>query len=447
MRVPPRRYGGTERVVHALTEELVRRGHDVTLFAAGTSITSARLHSGSPLPLWDMGVADALAYRVLQLEDVVRHSAGFDVIHSHVDYLPWLAGERLQAPLVTTLHGPLDRPELTPIFEAYRDQPLVSISDSQRKPVAGLGLRWMGTVYHGLEPSTRSRLGAGDGGYLAFLGRINREKDPVTAIRVAIRAGIPIKIAARVDPVDEVYHRECVVPLLDHPLVEWIGEVDEDAKAALLSEARALLVPIAWEEPFGLVFIEALAAGTPVITRPRGSTPELLRHGEHGFLVESEDGLVAACRAVGTIDRVACRAWALQRFSRQRMADDYEHVYSAATTRRPAQPLAQPAVPRRTAVSTFRESCATVGGAMAIPLAVAGVEPPHPLPPADRPPVRGGGKIASISEVSSSHQQGLRMGLETPETKRVVIAEPEPLHIPRPQPAQEPKPEPVKVPA
>jgi len=346
VRVPPRRYGGTERVVHALTEELVRRGHEVTLFAAGTSITSARLHGGSPLPLWDMGVGDALAYRVLQVEDVVRHSAGFDVIHSHVDYLPWLAGERLQAPLVTTLHGRLDLPELRPIFEAYRDQPLVSISDSQRKPVADLGLRWMGTVYHGLEPSTRSRLGDGDGGYLAFLGRINREKDPVTAIRVAIRAGIPIKIAARVDPVDELYYRECVVPLLDHPLVEWIGEVDDNAKAALLGEALALLVPIAWEEPFGLVFIEALAAGTPVITRPRGSMPELLRHGEHGFLVESEDGLVAACRAVGTIDRVACRAWALQRFSRQRMASEYERVYSAATTRRPSHAVAQPAARR-----------------------------------------------------------------------------------------------------
>src|SRR6266852_5646631 len=212
VRVPPHRYGGTERVVHALTEELVRRGHEVTLFAAGTSITSARLHSGSPLPLWDMGVGDALAYRV--------------------------------------------------------------------------------------------------------------------------------------HPVEELYYRECVVPLLDHPLVEWIGEVDDDAKAALLGEALALLVPVAWEEPFGLVFIEALAAGTPVITRPRGSMPELLRHGEHGFLVESEDGLVAACRAVGTIDRVAYRAWALQRFSRQRMASEYERVYSAATTRRPSHAVAQPAARR-----------------------------------------------------------------------------------------------------
>jgi glycosyltransferase involved in cell wall biosynthesis len=334
--IPPVRYGGTERMISALTEELVRRGHDVTLFAAGGSRTRARLRRGSPRPLWEMEVRDPLAYLVAQIEDLVQQSSAFDVIHSHVDYLPWLAGDRLGAPAVTTLHGRLDLPELAAVFTRFRDQALVSISESQRHPVAELDLNWAATVYHGLPLRRTYRLGDGGGGYLAFVGRCSPEKDPATAIKVAIRAGLTLKIAARVDRVDEAYHRTQVEPLLDHPLVEWLGEIGESEKARLFAGARALLLPIAWKEPFGLTFIEALAAGTPVITRPLGSIPELLVDGEHGFLGTGEEELAEACQRAATLDRAACRRWALSRFSVERMTDDYEAVYRALTRgRRP----------------------------------------------------------------------------------------------------------------
>lgn len=329
VKIPPARYGGSERVVHVLTEELVRRGHDVTLFAAGTCETAAHLIPACARPLWEMGVADPLAVRVLQVEEVVRLSGEFDVLHSHVDYLPWLAGDRLRAPLVTTLHGRLDLPELRRLFCAYRGQALVSISNAQRRPLADLALNWAATVHHGLNLEGIYRLGAGKGGYLVFLGRIAPEKDPVIAIRVAIQAGLPLKIAARVDPVDAQYFQTQVEPLLGHPLIEWVGELDDHGKGQLLEGALALLMPVAWEEPFGLVFIEALATGTPVISRPRGSIPELIRHGENGFLAESEEELVAACYAAASIDRAECRREAITRFSASRMVDDYERVYRA----------------------------------------------------------------------------------------------------------------------
>jgi len=327
VRIPPPRYGGTERVVHALTEELVRRGHDVTLFAAGTCETAAHLRPAWPRPLWETGVVDPLAIRVMQVEEVVRLSSEFDVLHSHVDYLPWLVGDRLRAPLVTTLHGRLDLPELRPLFRAYRGQALVSISNSQRRPLADLTLNWVATIYHGLNLEDTYRLGSGRGGYLVFLGRIAPEKDPVAAIRVAIRAGVQLKVAARVDQVDAHYFQTQVEPLLGHPLIDWVGELDDRAKDELLEGALALLMPVAWDEPFGLVFIEALATGTPVISRPRGSLPELIRHGEHGFLAETEDELVDACRAASAIDRAGCRRQALTCFSVSRMVDDYERVY------------------------------------------------------------------------------------------------------------------------
>ena len=329
VRIPPARYGGTERVVHVLTEELVRRGHNVTLFAAGTCETAAHLRPVCPRPLWEMGVADPLAIRMLQVEEVVRLSGEFDVVHSHVDYLPWLAGDRLRAPLVTTLHGRLDLPELRPLFRAYRGQALVSISNAQRRPVTDLALNWVATVHHGLNLEDTYRLGAGRGGYLVFLGRIAPEKDPVTAIRVAIQAGLQLKIAARVDAVDAQYFQTQVEPLLGHPLIEWVGELDDRGKDELLGGALALLMPVVWDEPFGLVIIEALATGTPVIARPRGSIPELIRHGEHGFLAETDDELVEACRAATSIDRAGCRRQALTRFSVSRMVDDYERVYRA----------------------------------------------------------------------------------------------------------------------
>lgn len=327
VRIPPENYGGTERIVHALTEELVRRGHQVTLFGPNGSVTSAELHASSPAPLWEMDVADPLAYRVLQIEEVVRRSPEFDIIHSHVDYLPWLAGERLQAPVVTTLHGRLDLPEWRPLFSHFADRPLVSISDAQRRPLADLPLNWLATVHHGLNLAETYRCGPGTGGYLVFLGRICPEKDPVTAIRVAIRAGLPLKIAARVDPADQDYFDHHVRPLLDHPLVEWVGLQDDAGKNHLLGGARALLLPIAWDEPFGLTFIEALACGTPVISRPRGSLPELVRHGEHGFLFDDEEDLVLACHQVPELNREACRRWAIERFSTGRMVDQYEQVF------------------------------------------------------------------------------------------------------------------------
>ncbi len=205
VRIPPERYGGTERVVHALTEALVARGHEITLFAAGGTQTSADLHATSPAPLWEMGVSDPLAYRVLQAEELVQRSAEFDVVHSHLDYLPWLAGERLRAPVITTMHGRLDLPELRTLLATMGQWPLISISDAQRRPVADVDLNWIATVHNGLDLASTYTLGEGGGGYLVFLGRIAPEKDPVTAISVAIRAGVPLKIAARVDPIDQEY--------------------------------------------------------------------------------------------------------------------------------------------------------------------------------------------------------------------------------------------------
>lgn len=314
-------------MVHALTEELVSRGHNVTLFAAGGSITSAHLRACSPGPLWDLNEIDANITQLLQIEDVVRQSAGFDVIHSHLDGLPWLVSERFKAPLITTLHGQLRLPIQRRLLAAYPAQPIISISDAQRRPVADLHLNWIATVHHGLNLQDPYLAGEGKGNYLAFVGRISPEKDPVTAIRVAIRAGLPLKIAARIDPLDESYFREEVEPFLQHPLVEWLGEIDNLAKINLLGEARALLMPINWDEPFGLSFIEALACGTPVIARPRGSLPEIVVHGLHGFLVESEDQLVSAVSHLDSIDRAACRSWALEQFSAGRMANDYEDAY------------------------------------------------------------------------------------------------------------------------
>ncbi len=327
VRVPPIRYGGTERVVFALTEELVRRGHIVTLFAAGTSRTSARLVPCSPRPLWELDLSASRPYERAQLEGVINRSGEFDIVHSHADHFLWLAGDTIRAPRVATLHGRLDAPETRTILNAHPDQPLISISDSQRKPTAGLRLNWAATVHHGLDLDRTYRLGRGAGGHLVFLGRISPEKDPITAIRVAIRSGFRLKIAARVDPADEIFFREQVRPLFGHPLIEWLGEQTDDRKAALLADAAGLLLPIDWEEPFGLAFIEALASGTPVISRPRGSLPEILRHGEHGFLVETEDEMVEACRNLRTIDRRACRDWALQQFCVERMTTDYERVY------------------------------------------------------------------------------------------------------------------------
>lgn len=351
--VPPPAYGGTERVVHALTEELVARGHDVTLFAAGGSRSAARLVPGSPRPLWEMEPTDTTSFRILQVQEVVRMSGGFDVVHSHIDFLPWVAGNTLRAPLLTTLHGRLDLPGYGELFAANSSQPLVSISAAQRRPLAQLNLNWMATIYHGLPDAYNYALGAGSGGYLLFVGRLSPEKGAHMAIRAAIAAGMPIRLAAPLHEADRAYFDRQIAPHLGHPLVDWMGEVGESCKIELLRGAVALVAPIEWDEPFGLVFIEALACGTPVITRAWGATPEIIRDGEHGFFAESLEEIVVACQSVRGLDRSGCRARVLQHFTVERMVDAYEGVYHA---------LAEPARPggRGTGIRHDQEELATL---------------------------------------------------------------------------------------
>jgi glycosyltransferase involved in cell wall biosynthesis len=253
----------------------------------------------------------------------------------------WLVSPSLGVPSVTTLHGRLDSPSIRMLFATHPDEAVVSISDAQRRPVADVDPNWIATVHHGLDMEHAYRLGSGEGGYLAFVGRSSAEKGLATAIRVAIRAGLPIKIGARIGEADVAYHQSEVVPLLDHPLVEFLGEINDHEKADLLESARALLMPIDWEEPFGLSFIEALAAGTPIITTPRGALPELMRHGVHGFFATTEDEMVDACASVEWIDRSECRRWALERFSTSRMADDYEAVYHRLIAAAADQPVTE----------------------------------------------------------------------------------------------------------
>ena len=304
-RVPPLMYGGTERVVSYLTEELVRLGHDVTLFASGDSITAARLRAPCALAArLDASCKDPLARHILMLGAVYEHAEEFDIIHCHTDYLCLPLARLAPAPTLLTLHGRLDMPELGPLYAAYADIPLVSISDEQRTPLPKAN--WVATIYHGLPDLYRYTPQSGR--YLLFLGRISPEKRPDTAIRVAQRAGIPLRIAAKVDPVDVDYFENEIRPLLDDPLIELVGEVGEEGKNELLGGALALLFPIDWPEPFGLVMIESLACGTPVIARPRGSVSEVIRHGETGWVCESEDEMVDAVQRIGEIDRAACRA-------------------------------------------------------------------------------------------------------------------------------------------
>ena len=333
-RVPPRLYGGTERVVHALTEELARRGHDVTLFATGDSRTSARLVPIVDRPIWSHNqFSDPTPFHVVELGQVARRIDEFDVVHSHLDYLTFPVARCAARPVVTTLHGRLDVPELEPLFREFREPAVVSISNSQRAPLPTAN--WVATVYNGLELSPFSfRPASGD--YLAFLGRISPEKGLETAIEVACRAGVPLKIAARLplDPVyardadrDWEYYREVIEPLLDHPLVEYVGEVSDAEKAALLGHALALLFPIHWPEPFGLVMVEALACGTPVVARPAGAVPEIVQDGVTGYLGRSVEELAGAVERVGHLDRAACRRAAETRFSAAAMTDGYERLY------------------------------------------------------------------------------------------------------------------------
>jgi glycosyltransferase involved in cell wall biosynthesis len=323
--VPPQRYGGTERIVSYLTEELMRMGHDVTLFASADSMTAARLVGCARVALrLDEAVLD-LPHHLVMLEQVRRRAHEFDILHFHIDLLQGPLLRTLPTPAVTTLHGRQDLPDLLPFYRAFPDMPLISISDDQRLPLPPVN--WMATIPHGL-PLDLLPFRPGPGSYLAFLGRISPEKRPDRAIAIATRAGLPLKIAAKVDRVDRGYWRGKIGPLVRaNPLVEFIGEIGESEKASFLGNALALLFPIDWPEPFGLVMIEAMACGTPVIAYPRGSVPEVVEDGVTGFLVDSVDAAAAAVDRAATLDRARVRAAFERRFTASRMAEDYLEVY------------------------------------------------------------------------------------------------------------------------
>jgi len=331
-RVPPLRYGGTERVVSYLTEGLVESGHDVTLFASGDSLTRAELVPGARRGLrLEPSAYDSIALHLGMLLQVYDRAAEFDVIHCHTDYLGLPLARASRVPTLLTLHGRLDLPEAHAVYRAAPGVGFVSVSDAQRAPLSGV--RWAATVYHGLPPDLY-RFHSAPGRYLVFLGRISPEKQPDAAIRVAVQAGIPLKIAAKVDPADVEYFATVVRPLLDHPLVEFLGEVDDRQKNELLGQALALLFPVDWPEPFGLALVEALACGTPVIARPRGSVPEIVHHGRTGFLCETEKQMAAATIRVASLSRAACRREFEERFSVSSMVSAYERVYDAAVVTR-----------------------------------------------------------------------------------------------------------------
>jgi glycosyltransferase involved in cell wall biosynthesis len=328
-RVPPALYGGTERIVGFLTEELVKRGHDVTLFATGDSRTKAKLVAPAPRALrLDDQPRDDLAFHLLELARVFERPRDFDIIHCHIGHLAFPFSRLAGASALHTLHGRLDLPDTFPVFRHFRDEPLVSISHAQRRPFKGLGVTWAGTVYHGL-PLAKYPFAPARGSYLAFLGRISPEKRPDLAIALAKRLGVTLKIAAKVDPVDQVYFDRDIKPLLDHPLIEFIGEISEDAKADFLGRALALVFPIDWPEPFGLVMIEALACGTPVIARGCGSVPEIVLDGRTGFVVDTLEDMEGAVKALDRIDRAECRRDVVRRFSVERMVDGYESIYQS----------------------------------------------------------------------------------------------------------------------
>jgi glycosyltransferase involved in cell wall biosynthesis len=323
--VPPRLYGGTERVVSYLTEELVALGHEVTLFASGDSTTSARL-----VPLCERSLrlgapgGDAIAAHILLLERVFAEADRFDVIHFHCDYLHFPLTRRSTVPTVTTLHGRLDLPDLVPLYREFADIPLVSVSDAQRAPLPWAN--WRATVYHGL-PRDFARLHPEPGSYAALLGRVSPEKGVDRAIEIARRAGVPLRIAAKVDQADRDYFDTVIQPLLREPGVEFIGEIGDDEKEAFLGGSSALLFPIDWPEPFGLVMIEAMACGTPVIAYRKGSVPEVLEDGVTGAVVSNLDEAAAALAGIGSFDRARCRRVFETRFDATRMARDYLRVY------------------------------------------------------------------------------------------------------------------------
>jgi glycosyltransferase involved in cell wall biosynthesis len=342
--VPPKLYGGTERVVSWLTEELVRQGNEVTLFASGDSCTSAQLVPCGPQGLRLKGVRDHTAHQLVMLDNVLRRADEFDVIHFNIDLLPFPMFQSLAHKCVTTLHGRLDLADYHPVYRTFSKMPLVSISGSQRLPMPS-NANWLATIHHGLPPSVCP---PGPGGqYLAFLGRISPEKGPDRAIEIAKRSGVPLKMAAKVDKADEEYFNQTIRPLLDHPLIEFIGEIDEGQKSAFLGNALGLVFPIDWPEPFGLVMIEAMSTGTPVIAWRNGSVSEVIEHGVTGLIVGSMDEAVAAVGALPSFSRSAVRKRFEQRFTASHMADAYFEAYEALLSRPKGTILAQSRVPTR----------------------------------------------------------------------------------------------------
>jgi glycosyltransferase involved in cell wall biosynthesis len=323
--IPPKLYGGTERVVSWLTEELIALGHDVTLFASGDSVTSAKLEAMWPRALrLDGSVRDPNALHMMMLEKVYERAADFDVLHCHLDYYPFSLFSRQPTPFVTTLHGRLDLPEHQPVFDTFSSAPVVSISNSQRRPLPQAN--WVRTVLHGLpvrllEPKPVRP------SYFAFLGRIAPEKGIDRAIRIAQHCGVQLKVAAKVDRADREYYDEKIAPMMKSANVDFIGEINDAEKSEFLSGAIALLVPIDWPEPFGLVMIEAMACGTPVIAYNRGSVPEIIEDGLTGFVVEDEAGAIGAVDRLGHLSRDKIRKRFEERFTSRRMAQDYLGVY------------------------------------------------------------------------------------------------------------------------
>lgn len=323
--VPPKRYGGTERVVSTLTEELVARGHEVTVFASGDSETSAELVSAAPRSLRLDGKArDFAAFTMIELAEVFDRESDFDIIHNHADYFAFPFAHHAAIPVLTTAHGRLDLEEVLRVYGFFSDAPLVSISDSQRQPLPDAN--WVDTIYHGID-FRRYHLRTKPGDYLAFLGRIAPEKRPDRAIEVARTLGMRLKIAAKVDDVDRSYFQQVVRPHLSDPLIEFVGEVTDHEKDEFLGEAFAYLFPIDWPEPFGLTMVESMATGTPVVAMDCGSVPEVIDDGVTGFACKTLRDFIDAVPRAGDLNRARCRQRAEQRFSARVMADQYEAVY------------------------------------------------------------------------------------------------------------------------
>ncbi len=332
--VPPCLYGGTERIVSYITEELVALGHDVTLFASGDSVTLAKLRPCARQALrLDVSIRDPIPHMMLMLDRVRQCAADFDILHFHVDQFHFPIFRPMAGRTVTTLHGRQDLPDLAPFYHGFSDMPLISVSDAQRHPIQTAN--FLATIYHGIPPDLHHATIEPDGNYLAFLGRISPEKRPDRAIMIARACGLPLKIAAKVDRVDEAYFHAEIRPLLDGEHVEFVGEIDERQKTRFLGDALALLFPIDWPEPFGLSMIEAMACGTPVLAFRHGSVAEIIEDGVTGIVVDTMNEAIAALPRVVALDRRKVRRRFEQRFSARRMATDYVDVYRSLLTALP----------------------------------------------------------------------------------------------------------------